>query len=70
MNRNLREWSGELVFSDVGAIVYYVKAIPWLVPGFSVRSHASYLQRLQVDLDTGKPLAFTMRLYLIEARQE
>ncbi len=26
-----REWSGQLAFTDVGAIVYYLKAVPWLV---------------------------------------
>ena len=33
----LEEWSGRLVFTDVGAIVYYLKAVPWLVPGFRLR---------------------------------
>ena len=27
-----REWSGKLSFTDVGAIVYYLKAVPWLCP--------------------------------------
>jgi SAM-dependent methyltransferase len=32
----VEDWSGELAFTDVGAIVYYLKAIPWLVSGFRV----------------------------------
>lgn len=32
------EWSGELAFTDVGAVVYYLKAVPWLMPG-SVDCH-------------------------------
>ena len=28
----MEEWAGKMVFADVGAIVYYLKATPWLVP--------------------------------------
>jgi hypothetical protein len=64
---DVREWTGKLVFNDVGAIVYYLRAVPWLVPGFSVASHLSQLRRLQARLDAGEELAFTTRTYLIEA---
>jgi SAM-dependent methyltransferase len=64
-----QEWSGQLAFTDVGAVVYYLKAVPWLVPGFSVGSHLDYLIQLQRRLDDGKRLAFTARKYLIEARK-
>ena len=64
---DVREWSGVLAFIDVGAIVYYLKAVPWLVPGFSVATHAGYLLRLQQRVERGEPLAFSARKYLIEA---
>ena len=64
-----QEWSGQLAFTDVGAIVYYLKAVPWLVPGFSVESHLSYLLKLQSRLEYGEALAFVARKYLIEARK-
>jgi hypothetical protein len=66
---NHQDWSGELAFTDVGAIVYYLKAVPWLVPGFSVESHLKYLLRLQKQLQDKKSLTFTSRRYLIEARK-
>lgn len=66
---NLEDWSGKLTFTDVGAIVYYLKAIPWLVPGFSVESHLGYLLKLQNQLENGKALMFVNRKYLIEARK-
>ncbi len=44
---NFQEWSGQITFTDVGAIIYYLKAVPWLVPGFSVDSHLKYLLNLQ-----------------------
>jgi SAM-dependent methyltransferase len=66
---DLREWSGYLAFTDVGAIVYYLKAVPWLVPGFSVDSHLIYLIQMQERLENGKQLIFTARKYLIEAQK-
>jgi SAM-dependent methyltransferase len=66
---DLQEWSGKLVFTDVGAIVYYLKAIPWSVPGFSVKSHLDNLLRLQQRLESGEELAYEARKYLIEAQK-
>jgi SAM-dependent methyltransferase len=66
---NLQEWSGLLAFTDVGAIVYYLKAVPWLVPDFSVDTHRETLLALQGWLDAGRRLEFTARKYLIEAHQ-
>ena len=61
------EWEGRLVFSDVGAIVYYLKAAPWEVPGFSVKTHLRYLVALQERVEAGGDLAFYAAKYLIEA---
>ncbi|MFC1946613.1 class I SAM-dependent methyltransferase [Chloroflexota bacterium] len=65
-----REWSGKLTFTDVGALVYYLKAVPWVIPGFSAETHSKYLFRLQDKLENGESLTFTQRRYLIEARKE
>jgi SAM-dependent methyltransferase len=62
-----QEWSGKLSFTDVGAIVYCLKAIPWCVPGFSVKTHVEYLFALQRRVETGEGLVFSTRKYLIEA---
>jgi SAM-dependent methyltransferase len=64
-----RDWSGHLSFTDVAAIVYYLKAVPWLVPGFSVAMHLEPLLSLQNQLEGGHPLTFTARKYLLEARK-
>ncbi len=66
---NTQEWSGRLSFTDVGAIVYYLKAVPWLVPGFSVEKHAKDLLKLQRRLEQGEDLVFSARKYLIEAHK-
>ena len=67
---NTLEWSGRLSFTDVGAIVYYLNAVPWLVPGFSVETHSKYLFTLQDQLESGEGLSFSARKYLIEAYKE
>jgi len=66
---NAQEWSGRSSFADVGAIVCYLKHVPWLVPDFSVDRYAEQLHELQRRLDRGQPLAFVARQYLIEARK-
>ena len=68
--QDLREWSGKMTFSDVGSLVYYLRAIPWSVPGFSVETHSKYLLRLQQEVESGKSLAFTAKRYLIEAHKK
>jgi SAM-dependent methyltransferase len=66
---DVQDWQGELRFTDVGAVVYYLKAIPWLVPDFSVTSHLTQLLGLQARLDAGETLTFEARTYLIEAHK-
>ena len=63
------EWLGRLTYHEVGAVVYYLKAVPWLVEGFSVDTHADNLTRLQGRLEYEGELVFEARKFLIEARK-
>ncbi len=63
------DWSGKFTFTDVGAIVYYLKAIPWIVPGFSVATHLDGLLALQARLEKEGELSFAAKKFLIEARK-
>jgi len=65
-----QDWTGRLSFTDVGAIVYYLKAVPWLVDGFSVPTHVKPLLALQERLERGNGLVFEAGTYLVEARKE
>jgi hypothetical protein len=65
-----REWAGRGVFTGGGALVYYLKAVPWAVEGFSVKTHGEYLFALQSRLESGQGLIFSKRQYLIEARKD
>jgi len=64
---DVQEWSGRLAFTDVGAVVYYLKAVPWLIPGFSVASHTANLMALQEQVQSGGELVYEARNYLMEA---
>lgn len=65
-----QEWKGTVRFLDVGAIVYFLKAIPWIVDDFSVDSHLKYLRRLQERLDREGRLEFIYARALIAARKQ
>ncbi len=66
---DVRDWSGKLAFTDVGAVVYYLKAVPWLVPGFSVDFLVNDLIALQKQIDKQGQLECWASNYLIEARK-
>ncbi len=63
------EWEGEIVFKDVGAIVYFLRATPWLVDKFSVKSHLKYLERLQDKLDRNGRIIFTLANFMMLAKK-
>jgi hypothetical protein len=65
----VEDWTGRLVFADVGAVVYQLRNTPWLVPNFSVDRHVHDLRRLQQRLDAEGELAFSARKYLLQARK-
>jgi len=64
-----QDWRGKEEFKDVGAIVYFLKAIPWTVKDFSVDAYLPALKKLQAKVDSGKKLVFEEARYLIKARK-
>lgn len=67
--KDAREWKGEIEFKDVGAIVYFLKAIPWIVEGFSVENNLRHLEQLQAKLDKGEKVIFTQVRFLVLAQK-
>lgn len=59
-------WRGTVTFADVGAIVYFLKAVPWVVQGFDLERHRTALEALHARTEGGEPLAFTYTRFLIE----
>ncbi|MDP3745420.1 MAG: class I SAM-dependent methyltransferase [Phenylobacterium sp.] len=65
--RRAETWRGAVTFSDVGALAYFLKAIPWVVQDFDVDRHRQVLEALQAGAEAGEPLSFTYTRYLVEA---
>lgn len=61
------EWRGAARFHDVGALVYFLKAIPWVIEGFEVESSLDVLEALHRQLQSGLPLEFTYSRFLVRA---
>ena len=59
-----QESMGKMRFTDVGALVYYVRAVPWEVPeDFSVERYAHLL----LDLHKNQRLSFDLGHFIIQA---
>lgn len=54
-------------FYDVGAIIYYLKAIPWQVPDFSVKRYFDQLIAIHNQIEEQGYIDFTMQRFLIVA---
>jgi SAM-dependent methyltransferase len=56
------EASEVTTFADVGALAWYLKAIPWIVAGFSIAEHRARLEELQAEMPmTLRQPAFWLR---------
>lgn len=56
-------------FFDIGALVFYLRAVPWVVPGFDVRAHREVLLRLHQQIHTAGQLTLAGHHMLIQARK-
>lgn len=66
---DLREASLRTEFLDIGAVVYFLRKVIWMVPDFTVERYHDRLRELDDHIRThGRFLARTTR-YLIEARK-
>ncbi|MEV4601779.1 class I SAM-dependent methyltransferase [Amycolatopsis sp. NPDC049253] len=55
-------------FFDVGAVIYFLRKVIWMVPGFTVEAYLPQLRALHDRLQDGPFVATTTR-FLIEARK-
>ncbi len=64
-----KKWKSKKIFKDVGAIVYYLRAVPWIVKGFSVKNNLKDLKKLQKKLEKNKQLKFDTARFMIVAEK-
>ncbi|MFF9398414.1 class I SAM-dependent methyltransferase [Streptomyces sp. NPDC014744] len=56
-------------FFDIGAVVYFLRKVIWMVPDFTVEEYRPRLAELHHRIETGGPFVAHTTRYLIEARK-
>ncbi|MFF5564420.1 class I SAM-dependent methyltransferase [Streptomyces sp. NPDC012623] len=54
-------------FHDIGAVVYFLRKVIWMVPGFTVERYRDRLAELHRLIETDGPFVATTTRFLIEA---
>lgn len=66
---DLRHESLRTVFHDVGAMVYFLRKVIWIVPGFTVDRYRDKLAELHDRIRSDGPFVAHTKRFLIEARK-
>jgi len=66
---DLRHESLRTVFHDVGAVVYFLRKVIWIVPGFTVEKYRAKLAELHDRIQSDGPFVAHTERFLIEARK-
>ncbi|MFC4335589.1 class I SAM-dependent methyltransferase [Salininema proteolyticum] len=56
-------------FFDIGAVVYFLRKVVWMVPGFTVEGHRDRLRELHEKIQSEGPFVAHSSRTLIEARK-
>jgi SAM-dependent methyltransferase len=66
---DLRTARLRIEFLDVGAVVYFLRKVIWMVPGFTVAEHRPTLRELHEKITREGPFVAHSSRFLIEARK-
>jgi hypothetical protein len=56
-------------FNDIGAVIYFLRKVIWIVPGFSVEKYIDELRALHDRIEREGPFVAHSARFLIEARK-
>lgn len=56
-------------FGDIGAVVYFLRKVPWMVPDFSVDGYRDRLVTMHEEIEENGPFVAHSTRFLIEARK-
>lgn len=56
-------------FYDIGAIIYFLRLVVWIVPGFTVAAYRERLKELHRKIERDGPFITTASRFLIEAEK-
>ncbi|MFD8751625.1 class I SAM-dependent methyltransferase [Kitasatospora sp. NPDC059577] len=66
---DLRSERLRMEFRDIGAVVYFLRKVIWMVPGFTVDAHRDRLRELDARIRAEGPFVAHSARFLIEARK-
>lgn len=66
---DLRDERLRVTFSDIGAVVHFLRKVLWTVPGFTVDAYRAQLRAMHERIQTDGPFVSYARRFLIEARK-
>ncbi|MGW7603033.1 class I SAM-dependent methyltransferase [Streptomyces antimycoticus] len=66
---DLRSESLRTEFFDVGAVIYFLRKVIWMVPGFTVDQYRDRLRQLHDQIQSEGPFVAHTARFLIEARK-
>jgi SAM-dependent methyltransferase len=66
---DLREATLRMTFNDVGAVVHFLRKVPWIVPDFTVAAYRDRLAVLHELITRSGPFVAHSTRFLIEARR-
>ncbi|MEU9417140.1 methyltransferase domain-containing protein [Streptomyces sp. NPDC051000] len=56
-------------FNDIGAVIYFLRKVIWMVPGFTVGHHRDRLRELHERIEREGPFVAHTARFLVEARK-
>ena len=56
-------------FFDIGAVVWFLRKVIWMVPGFTVTEHEPALRRMHERIHADGPFVATTTRMLVECRK-
>ncbi|WP_188191362.1 class I SAM-dependent methyltransferase [Nonomuraea sp. SYSU D8015] len=66
---DLRSERLRMEFHDIGAVIYFLRKVIWIVPGFSVERYRDKLRALHERIEAEGPFVAHSARFLIEARR-
>ncbi|WP_223190679.1 hypothetical protein [Nonomuraea terrae] len=57
------------MFHDAGALVLFLRVLPWQVPGFDADAYGDRLRALHEEMERGRPLLATARRFALVAHR-
>jgi SAM-dependent methyltransferase len=66
---DVRQFRGRMEFFDIAAVVYFLRKVIWIVPGFTVDGYLDRLRALHEQIQAAGPFVATSVRFLFEARK-